>query len=266
MKRQLFFRDKASVVFLMSPGSIEEAVFMARDAEFDGADGIAVELSKISPEQRTKENFAVLMSEVRLPWMFILYRSDRYLGNDDEARQKVLLLAAEAGAGVIDVMGDLYDPSPFELTMNPEAVEKQKKLIDEIHTRGAKVIMSSHMLSDAKNADQVLEILKHQSERGADILKIVTAVNTEDELAEAVRTTMLLRRELDKPFVHLGFGKYGRFHRYVSPVLGSSISFAVHEYDPAKSATSAPPRIDSLKNVMNNFHWHIDQVQEQRKQ
>ncbi len=259
--KQSFFRNKTAVTYLMMPESIEDAIFMARNAEFDGADGIAIELAKIKPEQRTKDNFAALMSEVRLPWMFILYRNDQYLKDDDEARQKVLLLAADAGADVIDVMGDLYDPAPFELTLNPEAVEKQKRLIDEIHARGSKVIMSSHMLKDSRNAEQVLEILKHQSERGADILKIVTAANTEDELAEAVRTTMMLRKELDKPFVHLCGGLYSRFHRYVSPILGSSIAFAVHEYDWKKSAYTQP-RIDSLKNVMNNFHWHIDQVLE----
>ena len=30
--------------------------------------------------------------------------------------REVLLAAAEAGASIIDVMGDLYDPSPMELT------------------------------------------------------------------------------------------------------------------------------------------------------
>ena len=262
-KKSFFNRQQPAVTLLMKGETIDQMLACARAAEFDGADAIAVELSDLPPEQRTKENYRRLMTGVHLPFMFILYRSDRWLKDDDEARQSYLLEAAEAGAEVIDVMGDLFDPSPFELTRKPEAIEKQMRLIDEIHARGAKVIMSSHMSNDYRTAEHVLEHLQQQSARGADILKIVTGVNNEEQLAEAIRTTMLLNRELEKPFVHLCNGTYSRLHRFIGPKLGVSIAFAVHDYTAPSFLYTQPP-IRSLKQVLSAIPWHIDDVQEKK--
>ena len=255
-KRSFFNRQSAAVTLLYNPSSMEQAVSLACGAEMDGADGVAIELTRLPLELRTPENFHRLMQSVQLPFMFIDYRSDRFLGADDDARQKYLLLAAESGAEVIDVMGDLYDPSPFELTRDPGAVAKQRELIDRIHAVGAKVIMSSHMPNDERTAEEVLEHLREQSSRGADILKIVVGMNSENSLVEGVRTLLLLHRELEKPFVFLAGGRYSRFIRYIGPKFGAAIEFSVHEYMPDMSYRV--PTIRSFKNVLENFHWDID--------
>ncbi len=255
MKQSFFNRRSAAVTMLYSPRDIGEAVSLARAAEMDGADGIAVELGKMPPEERTGEHFRTLIRSVPLPFMFLDYRSDLFLGADDEARQKDLLLAAQCGAEVIDVMGDLYDPSPLELTANPAAVKKQKALIDRIHGAGAKVIMSSHMVSVERSAEEVLAHLREQASRGADILKIVVGMDTEEAMLEGVRTLLLLHKALDRPFVFLGGGAYGRFIRYVGPVLGSAIEFAVHDYLPDSGYSQ--PTIRSFRGVLEHFHWNI---------
>ena len=258
MKHSFFGRRSAAVTLLYSPASIAEAVATARAAEMDGADAIAVELRLMPPEERTEENFRTLIHAVPLPFMFVDYRSDALLGADDEARQKYLLLAAKCGAEVIDVMGDLYDPSPLELTHSAAAVAKQKALIGEVHDLGAKVIMSSHMPSTARGAEEVLEHLREQSSRGADILKIVVGADTEEAMLEGVRTMLLLRRALDKPFVFLAGGKYGRFLRYIGPKLGVAIEFAVHDYPPGRPYDQ--PTIRSFRGVLEHFHWNIDDL------
>ena len=258
MKHSFFNRQDAAVTLLCSPLSISEAVGLARAGEMDGADGIAIELQKIPLEQRTEDNFRVLINSVQLPFMFIDYRSDLFLKADDEARQEYLLLAAKCGAEVIDVMGDLYNPSQFELTRDPEAIKKQKALISRIHELGAKVIMSSHMTSTERSAEDVLEHLQEQSSRGADILKIVVGINSEKALLEGMRTLLQLHKELDKPFVFLGSGPYGRFIRYVGPRLGTAIEFAVHDYPAGQSYNQ--PTIRSFKGVLDNFHWDINDL------
>ena len=255
MKHSFFNRQDAAVTLLYAPTSISEAVGLARAGEMDGADAIAVELQKLPLDQRTEENFRAVINSVQLPFMFIDYRSDLFLKADDEARQEYLLLAAKCGAEVIDVMGDLYDPSPLELTHDPAAIKKQKALISRIHKLGAKVIMSSHMTSTERSAEEVLEHLQEQSSRGADILKIVVGMNSEKALIEGVRTLLLLHKELSKPFVFLGGGQYGRFIRYIGPQLGAAIEFAVHDYPAGQSYNQ--PTIRSFKGVMDNFHWNI---------
>lgn len=259
MKHSFFNRQEAAITLLCAPESIGEVLALARSAEMDGADAVAIELQRMPLEQRTEENFRSLMRSVRLPFMFIDYRSDRFLGEDDEARQQCLLLAAKAGAEVIDVIGDLYDPSPLELTHDSAAIEKQKDLISRIHELGAKVLMSSHMTSTERSAEEVLEHLLEQSSRGADILKIVVSMDTEKAMLEGVRTLLLLHRELDKPFVFLGSGQYGRFIRYVGPKLGAAIEFAVHDYSANHSYNQ--PTIRSFKGVMEHFHWDLGDLE-----
>ena len=257
MKRSFFNRQSAAITILCSPGSVEEAMSLSRAGEMDGADGVALEIRKLPIEARTEEAFRSIIGSVQLPFMFIDYRNDCFLGNDDEARQKHLLLAAKCGAEVIDVMGDLFHPSPFELTHDSAAIRKQKSLIRRIHQLGAKVVMSSHM-SEERSAEEVLEHLREQASRGADILKIVVGMNHEEAMVEGVRTLLLLHKELDKPFIFLGNGPFGRFIRYIGPTLGACMEFAVHDYTPTRLYNQ--PTIRSFRGVLENFHWDIDNL------
>ena len=186
-KPSFFNRQSAAVTALMAEKSVADFIVQMREAEFAGADALAVELKNLPAEERTEENFKRILCATQLPCMFINYRNCIVYGDDDEARQRELLLAAECGAEVIDVMGDLFDPSDYELTRNAEAVKKQMALIEKIHSIGSKVIMSSHMKC-YRNSDEILEHMQRQSERGADILKLVHHVNSPDELAGAMRT------------------------------------------------------------------------------
>ncbi len=254
MRASFFNRDSALVTALLTQGdSVEKILTLITEAVVAGADAIAIELGSLSPELRTPDNFRLFLSAApELPFMFILYRNDKWLGSDDEARQKYLLAAVSAGAEVVDVMGDLFAPAPLELTFEAEAIEKQKNLISEIHARGGKVIMSSHIYNQARSAEQVLEHLREQESRGADILKIVTGVSSAEELLEAFRATMLLHQQLDKPFVHLSNGRFSRPHRFLGPKLGSAIAFAVFAETP-----QSQPTIGQLKSVLQNIHWNI---------
>ena len=253
LKRSFVGRQEPAVALLYKPLSLAEAAALARSAEDDGADGIAVEISELPLEERTVDGFRGLTKSVCLPFMFIDYRKDKFCGADDDARQQHLLKAAEAGADVIDVMGDLYAPAPRELTFDPAAVARQKRLIDEIHARGAHVLISSHVLQEMLRAEEVLEHLQVQSSRGADILKIVVKCDSDEDFVESVRTMLLLRRELDKPFIYLAGGRFSRAVRYLGPKLGVAVEFAVHDYD--SRGIYAQPTIRSFRQVLDNFHW-----------
>jgi 3-dehydroquinate dehydratase len=235
----------------------QELIAEARTAEFAGARGIAIDLSDVMPEFRNRASLKPVIDSVHLPFMFFFYRNDRQQNLDDNARQDVLLAAADAGAAMIDVMGDLYDPSPTELTHDAEAIDKQKRLIDAIHRRGVDVVMSSH-LSCSQTTEQVLRHAQELKSRGPDVVKIVTCIDTDNELAEAFRTTLALKRELKTPFIHLCSGAFSRPHRFLCPALGVSIFFAVPRYDPRYGM--AQPTLTAMKAVLDNLHWNINEV------
>ena len=251
MRGSFFGHDRTVVTALFHiDGDMDKNLALIRLSAANGAQGIALQLDDMPPEMRTADNYRKLMAAApELPFMFIAYRKDQWFGNDDDARQACLLLAAETGAEVVDVMGDLYDPEPYELAVRPEAVKKQKELIKRIHDLGAKVVMSSHT-PQARSAEEILAHLREESARGADILKIVTRADTDEELTEAFRTTMLLKRALDKPFIQLCNGRFSRPHRYLAPKLGLAIAFAVLEETP-----TSQPSIRHLRTVLDTIDY-----------
>ena len=82
-------------------------------------------------------------------------------------------------------------------------IQKQIKLINTIHQKGAEVLMSSH-ISKYTPAERVLEVALEQKRRGADIIKIVTRADNMQQQLENLRITDLLKRKLNGflPCIH----------------------------------------------------------------
>jgi len=257
MNKSFLNQPHPVITGIMAGQTPAELIAESRNCEFDGAQGIAIDLADLKIEFRNREALKSIIDAVNLPFMFFLYREDKWGDSADDERQELLLAAAGAGASMIDVMGDLYDPSPMEITRDPAAVDKQKRLIDRIHSKGADAVISSHMPCP-RTTEQVLEHMLALQSRGPDVVKIVTTVDTEDELAEALRTTMALRRELTTPFIHLCNGRLSRPHRFLGPAFGVAIAFAVHRYEPQYGMTQ--PTIRAMKAVLDNLHWNINDV------
>ena len=69
--------------------------------------------------------------------------------------------------------------------------------------------------------------------RKPDIIKIVTKAETEDDLAESIRTMLLLKREIKTPIAYHANGKAGMLTRIINPLLGGQIAFCVDRYTEA---------------------------------
>ncbi len=252
---------KPIICAIMAGQTPEEMAAGCRHAVADGADGVLFDMRDLKPEFRTQEALEPVIKFFDLPFMFCFYRNDRHLHSDDAARQEVLLAAARGGAAMIDVMGDLYDPSERELTFDPEAIARQKDLIDQIHAAGSHALISSHTHC-FMTAEEVLKHLQTTASRGADMVKIVTNADTPEELAETVRTTMLLKQELPVPFIHLCNGKYSTIHRFMCGRLGCDLVFAVSYYDPRYSFHQ--PMIRRMREVINACQWDVRKCLEQQ--
>ena len=186
MKYSFLDRPYPMISAIMAGQTPQELIAEAKNAEFDGAQGITIDLSDLKPAFRNGESLKAIIDSVRLPFLFYFYRNDRWSNSDDGQRQELLMSAADAGAAMIDVMGDLYDPSPMEITHDQGAIDKQKRLIDRIHAKDSHVVLSSHMKC-SRTAEQVVEHLQELETRNPDVVKIVTTVESEEELAEAFR-------------------------------------------------------------------------------
>ncbi|MBO7742536.1 MAG: type I 3-dehydroquinate dehydratase [Victivallales bacterium] len=255
-KRGSFFnRGGCAVTLLETPADLQTMLGLPGVAAEEGADAVAIDISCIPLEERTVENFRRTVESTSLPCMFICYRSDNFLTDNDAARQEYLLRAAEAGAEVIDVMGDLYAPAERELTMDAEAIAAQKALIARIHGLGAKVIISSHFQHGTMQPEEVLAHLREQRSRGADICKLVIRADNEDEFHNALCALSLLKKEFPHPFVFLCGGRFARLFRYIGLKSGVAVQFAVRE---SKRHNAVPqPSIKSFLNIRDNLDWSL---------
>ncbi len=255
MTRKRFPLERAPLfTAIFRDDSIAALSKQAKAAHWAGADAVCAELANLPREERTPEKLRALVEASPLPTMCVLYRSDPLDGRDDDARTKTLLAALDAGAACIDVMGDLFDPSPREWSRKRSAIAKQKRLIEKIHEAGAQAIMSSHPLCFLPH-EEVLAQLRDFEKRGADIVKLVQKADTEEEFLDALRATFLCRRELKTPFVHLVSGAFGDLHRMIAPSLGVVLTFATLDQ---RGAFAMPqPPLANFKGVFDNLRFRM---------
>ena len=221
-----------------------------------GADAFGMQFCRLKPEYRTREVYRELfaLTEGR-PVYATNYRVAENEDKSEDRLAEELLELAECGAVLCDVPADLFDRPEGEATiiceptMKREAVEKQIRLIDDLHARGAEVIMSSH-LGKFIPAERVLEIALEHKRRGADITKIVTGASDMNEQIENMRIVNILRENLDIPFLFLSGGECF-ISRRLSDVLGNCMSLCVYEYD--EFATTFQPLISDILKVRELF-------------
>lgn len=239
----------------------EEICYAVKNSIVDGADCLGIQLERLKKEYKTEEDYKKIFSACAGHPIYITnYRGRNNEGYSDDELAEGLLTALDCGATLGDVMGSMFDDESgmgigLELSMKQDAIDKQMRLIDKIHEMGKEVLMSSHVLKFTP-AETVLEIAYEQQRRGADIVKIVTAANFDEEQMENLRITTLLKKELKVPFLFLSGGTHAKIHRMIGAQLGCVMYLAVREHD--ECAVSTQPTIKAAKAVRDNFDYLPD--------
>lgn len=245
MKKASFLNpDRPFLTVMVQASTPAEAECIIADALYDGADAFGIQLCNLLPEYRSEETLRRIFAAcLGRPIYITSYRlaESKKLGLDDDACVDLLLMGLRAGATLCDVMGDLYHPEPHELTFDPVAVEKQKALIDTIHQMGGEVLISSHLHAFFEE-EKILEYARAQAERGADIVKIVSFAQDEEQMMANLQIIHRLKKELDRPFLFLANGKKSRLIRQVGPALGACMYLCIEHYRPVNSKEQLPLR------------------------
>ena len=232
-----------------------DAIACIRNSIYDGAEVIALHLEFLGKEYHNLRDLKTICAYAgNLPLYTMNYRNARRPGVSDEELVEGQLMAAEAGASMVDIMGDIYDPSPMQLTSNPAAIDRQKHLIDRFHALDCEVMLSSHTWA-FMTADETLEHCDKLIRRGADMVKIAMCAFREEQMDEVYRTTMRMRRELKVPFLHVCMGQYGKVHRMISPMLGSALALCMQRYIPV--CNKEQPILRAAKAVFDNIDLGI---------
>ena len=251
MKPTFLGHEKPLLVDMIIVESPTDCVIHTRKAMYEGADAFGVQMERIKPEYRQEETLKKMFSYMGDKPLYVTnYRGGYNKEMTDEERMEGLKLYLRCGATLVDIMGDTFDPTPGEMTKNPVAIDRQKKLIAEIHEMGGEVLMSSHILHFLPE-EQVLDIALKQQSRGADIVKFVTGSDTEEELMANFKTIQTLKRELKVPFLFLSGGRYCKLHRALGPYFGVCWWLCVQSYDTFSSREQ--PLLRAMHNVVENL-------------
>ena len=223
----------------------------------DGADAYGFQIEIIEDEFKTQENLKEIFDAMNdKP----IYCTNYMRGNStkniswDTLREQVLM-AVDLGATLIDIPADMFDSSDMELSMSKQAIAEQIRLIDEIHRRGAEVLMSSHVLRYIRK-EAVLTIAEQHKTRGADISKIVTEANSVSELNHNFEIQSLLESGLGIKHLFLCNGTHCRKHRLLAPTLGSCLFLATEN---AKTGQNQPTIAEAIR-VLKSAEMYTEDI------
>ncbi|MBQ7935743.1 MAG: type I 3-dehydroquinate dehydratase [Clostridia bacterium] len=244
MKKTFLCAEKPLLTVMIQTPSAEYAIDTVKKALQEGAEAFGLQTCRL--EDQSPETYGRIFSAMgEKPCYVTHYRHGFNQGKNDEQLADGLLTLAKSGATLCDVMGDLFDPQPDELAVDPKAIEKQKELIDALHQAGAEVLISSHIYKFTP-AERVLEMALEHQRRGADIAKIVTGAETMEQQIENLRIIDLLKRELKIPFLFLAGGEC-KLLRRVAPIIGDCMYLCVYEHN--ELSTKYQPLLEDVKTI-----------------
>lgn len=223
VKHNSFLKQKSPIVTGMLRGTSKDEILqeIAR-MRADGVDAYGFQMERLDAAGKCEESLLEIYNALSdKP----VYLTNYMRGNSTEGItwdeiEKQMLHGLELGATLIDIPADMYSSADMELTTDREAIERQRLLIDKIHSLGGEVLMSSHVLRYVPR-ETVLTIARAHLDRGADITKIVTEANDDEQLNDNFEISCILEREVDKKHLFLCNGTHCKRHRRLGPLLGS---------------------------------------------
>ncbi|MBQ9155568.1 MAG: type I 3-dehydroquinate dehydratase [Eubacterium sp.] len=158
---------------------------------------------------------------------------------EDEAYAQLNINAAKTG---------LVDMVDVEVFTGDEIV---KRLIDEAHKAGVKVVASNHDFDKTPDKDDIVSRLRKMQELGADIPKIAVMPQSKaDVLTLLSATEEMYSKYADRPIITMSMAGTGVISRLCGEVFGSALTFGA-----AKKA-SAPGQmgVEDLHTVLSLLH------------
>lgn len=224
------------------------AIAEIKNCMYDGAGMIDLHMSCL--ENSDTETLAKIVNASSLPILALNYnRTGAWedAGLSEEDRVASFLRAVDAGAAGIDMQAytfhapsrdafcgeDKYSftkGSPKEVVTDEDIIAKQCALIDQVHAKGAEVLLSCHP-GIPMTCEQVVELALFLEKRNPDIIKIVTIAENEDDLIESFKTMLALKKEVKTAITYHAAGKAGYLSRIINPALGGHMVFCVDHYN-----------------------------------
>lgn len=230
MSSKFLCKGRPTITAMVPRATADDIINAMKKGIDGGADAFGIQLEKLPHTERSDDNLKRIFEAAQGKPVYVTnYRYDKNAGQSDEEISKDLIRAAKFGGALIDIMGDFYSPAPGELTLEKDAVERQKELVEKIHSLGAEVLISSHTHVFMPKYE-VLRYINAQHSRGAEIAKVVAGAQTEAQVNENLRISAEIGTGVYGDCLFLCTGEYSRKHRIAGPLVSGGMFLCVPEY------------------------------------
>ena len=152
-------------------------------------------------------------------------------------------LAAQSG---------LVDFVDMELLDDDDTYDEAQVLrqIEEIHSMGARVILSYHDYEGMPTVEQIGNIAGLMRSMGADMVKIAGTVKEREEALEMLKMAAYLTEGEQDPVILVAMGDKGLISRVAGGKYGSCISFAKG----AEKTAEGQPDAETLSKLLDEYY------------
>ncbi len=247
------------------------AIAEIKNYALHGAHGADLHLSCLDKKYQNVESIATIVKQSKLPILGLNYNQNpdwSITETSEEERVALLMMAIDAGAAGIDMQGYTFDrPShdafnedfahlnysfikarPREVVLDPKIIDKQCDLIERIHAKGGEVLLSNH-LHVVADTEMLVDLCLFLEQRKPDIIKIVTNCETEEDMLEAFRAMVTIKREIKTPVTFFCNGKMGAMTRIINPMLGGYMVFTSNGFNERSNFSQMD--LQTIKQVLD---------------
>ena len=244
---------KPIIIGVVKEPTADAAISTIKNCEKEGATAFDLHVSLLEGKERESESLSRIFTECDSPILAVHYNNlpkGITQKNTSEERMAELVRAVEVGAAGIDMQGYTFckEPratlvgkdekkypfvtaNPKEVVLDDAVITRQRQIIDRVHALGGEVLMSTHT-GVYLNTEQIVSLALEIEKREVDIIKLVTPVNTKEEVVEALGSIIELQKNIKNAKVHFHCsGRLGRITRYIAPYFDSAIVFATDYYN-----------------------------------
>ncbi|MBC7090922.1 MAG: type I 3-dehydroquinate dehydratase [Nitrososphaeria archaeon] len=182
------------------------------------------------------ESWTSIASRLKRPWIACNRRKEEggMWYNDEERRVMELLKALQFGAEYVDI--ELLSPNI-------------NRVVEEVKSKGKKVIVSYHDFKGTPSYCELKKILKREIEVGADVCKIVTFAK---KFEDNITILKFIRQESSlAQLVSFCMGEMGIVSRILSPFFGSKFTYA--SIDEGLESAAGQVGIENLREFYKIF-------------
>lgn len=270
--------ERPFIVTSITAETVERAIAIIKQAEYDGARAFEIHLPILSfPDpgriaELTDATAAPMYATCRRGRFYDLLGVETSVTLTDDQRIDALVEAVEAGFDGVDFELDTYartggpdayteagiaayadsDAGPAQITDDETAIERQKAAVGRVHDAGGEVVLSAHTYTHLEPTDAV-GIAERVTARGGDLAKIVGVDRDMDEALETLQAHLRLNETEVVPYALMAIGDPSRIVRPIAPMFGSAWVFAQPELTPG--GFHAWPLVENAREVLRRVDW-----------